>query len=494
MKLPGTQTALLFASLLCCIAPQGYAQPQSIPNATATDAGNVSTSEEASEEAAQQAQSPIQILHIEQPVPLERIEEGQSARFSEQFAAAQSDSEESEAGVYADLTPQQQAYLQRLEDIGNFDQIVEDLEIQGGAWSLQIAEELNGLGDLLQAQGSYDRSIEIFDRAVHINRVNNGLFSPTQVPLIQKIVRAHMAMGQWQEADQRQQYAFYVQTRAYRIDDPRMIDVFARLARWNIATFYRGIDGDPGPRLFQTYMLYKTAAESVAAHFGTRDPRYVGLLRDTAGAADMLDRFALKGENIGTRINPDLRMVSEFAGRENGPRGRETGGELALQQIIDYYNDPNREASEENLLGRARALAELGDWYLMRERRQAAMRAYKDAYDQLAAAPDGEELLPRVFGEIVFLPAFSRFDAQRKEAVGVGPDTGARMGYVDMAFDVSEYGRLSNFEVLAVEPEDAVRADVQVISAIKSTLVRPRIIAGEATESRLERYRFSFWY
>ncbi|MEZ5527165.1 MAG: hypothetical protein R3F26_06480, partial [Gammaproteobacteria bacterium] len=79
-------------------------------------------------------------------------------------------------------------------------------------------------------------------------------------------------------------------------------------------------------------------------------------------------------------------------------------------------------------------------------------------------------------------------------AVGVGPDTGARMGYVDMAFDVSEYGRLSNFEVLAVEPEDAVRADVQVISAIKSTLVRPRIIAGEATESRLERYRFSFWY
>ncbi|MCP5357674.1 MAG: hypothetical protein H7A06_05990 [Pseudomonadales bacterium] len=489
MKLPGKQTAFLIASLLC-VVPLGYAQPENTPDSTATDVDSVSTSENTPDA----PREPVHILHIEHPVPLARIEQGKTGSLSAQFAVAQSGSEDDGNGVYADLSPEQQAYLQRLEDIDNFDQIVEELEIQGGAWSLQIAEELNSLGELLQAQGHYEKSIEIFDRAVHINRVNNGLFSPTQVPLIQKIVRANMALGQWQQADEREQYAFYVQTRAYRIDDPRMIDVFGRLARWNIATFYRGVDADPGPRLYQTYMLYRTAAQSVGAHFGTRDPRYVALLRDTAAAADMLDRFSLEGVNVGTRMNPDLRMVSEFAGGSTHPQGRDNGGEQALKEIIDFYNAPERLPSDDNLMNRARAMAELGDWYLIRDRRQAAMQTYKDAYDQLAAAPNGEALLPQVFGEIAFLPTYASFDEQRKEAYGVGPDTGARMGYVDLAFDVSQYGRLSNFEVLAMEPADAERADIQVISAVRSTLVRPKIVDGETTKSEVERYRFSFWY
>tara|TARA_R100001377_G_scaffold50549_1_gene29433 strand:+ start:885 stop:2360 length:1476 start_codon:yes stop_codon:yes gene_type:complete len=491
VKLSGKEKALFIVSLMC-VFHLTYAQ---IDDSTSSEepalAENVNTQEQSTEETGYQY---TRILHIERPIPLSTIENAQQEDFSAQFASAASQAPEPEASVFSDLSPTQQAYLQRLEEIGDFDQILEDLEIEGGAWSVQIAQELAELGELLQAQGKFAESIDVFDRAVHINRVNSGLFSPNQVPLVRKVVDAHVALGQWSEADDRQQYAFYVQTRAYSISDPRMIDVFDNLARWNIAAFYRGIDEDPNPRLVQTYMLYRAASESVSRHFGTQDPRYLPLLHKVAGAADLMGRFSLEGESIGSHMNPNLRISTQFVGNSLRPQGRGDSGIEALEAIIAYYEDPKLPNTEENLLARSRAIAELGDWYLLRDRRQAATRTYEDAYEQLAQAENSADLLSQVFGEIVFLPAFSAFDEQRKEANGVGPDTGARMGYVDLAFDVNQYGRLSNFEVLAIEPEEMTRADIQVISSVRSRLVRPKIDGNGAVSSELERYRFNFWY
>lgn len=484
--------AFLIAKLLCALSLAYGASLASAasPDEAALDEDAVSTVPLL----ADPANEPIRVLFIEPPLPLSVIEQGQTRQPLSQEAPTEQAADANLVSPYADIDPAQRTYLQRLEDIDSFDQIVEALEIKGGAWSPQIAEELNSLGDLLQAQGEHAKAIEIFDRAVHINRVNNGLFSTTQVPLLQKVVRGHVALGQWQEADDKQQYAFYVQTRAYRIDDPRMIDVFDRLARWNVASFYRGIDEEPTARLLQTYLLYKTAAESVAVHFGTRDPRYIGFLHSAASAADMLSRYSPEGETVGTPANPDLRMSTRFAGVSVAPQGRSNEAEAALQRVVDFYNDPELPATDETRLRRARALAEMGDWYLLRDRRQAALRTYTEAYAQLADTPNADALLGEVFAGIAFMPIFMNFDAQRKEAFGIGPDSPYRKGYVDLAFDVSQFGRLSNFEVLAVEPAQAMWADIQVITSIRARLVRPKIENGVTVGSNGERYRFYFWY
>jgi hypothetical protein len=142
----------------------------------------------------------------------------------------------------------------------------------------------------------------------------------------------------------------------------------------------------------------------------------------------------------------------------------------------------------------ARARAELGDWYLLRDRRQAAMRVYQEAWDELTAAPEGSALAQQVFGDIVFLPAFSTFDVEKKEALGLNADSGARIGHVDVAFNVSKYGRMTNFEILAQEPADLRRVDLQIISALRGMMARPRLEDGRTVESQDERYRIHFWY
>ncbi|MDP1932902.1 MAG: hypothetical protein Q8L60_15730 [Gammaproteobacteria bacterium] len=438
--------------------------------------------------------SPVRVLHFEPPISLAKLAEQPALELIAAPSLPVIADQGEERSVFANLSPNEQAYLQRLQDIDSYEQALEELEFQGGAWSVQIAEELAILGSLLYQQGDYEESIEVFDRAVHINRVNHGLFSPEQIPLVEKLVDSHVALGQWREADEQQQYAFFVQTKTYGARDPRMISVFQNLARWNITTFYRGIDPDPTQRLLQTFLLYRAAADTVEAHFGQRDPRYIELLQDVAGAADMMNRYALEGSPAGTAGNPDRRMVNNFVGSPTNPQGGSGGGESALRRIVNFYSDDDRPNNQETLLLRVRAMANIGDWHLTRERRQAAMRAYRDAYEELLDAENGEALVEQVFGEIVFLPTFSNFGEEKKVAFNLNADSGAQQGYVDMSFDVSQYGRATNFQLLAMEPQNLARVESQVVSMVRTQLVRPKIVEGRTVASQGESYRFHFWY
>lgn len=482
MKFSGDSKAIFLLAALLVAPSTIVAQPLAADSqAAAPDV----------EPAVEQAPSTSQLLYFERPVALDA--QGEAAVLK--MLPSDQQPRAPESSVFVDLTPPQQEYLQRLQNIDNYEQMLEQLEYDGGAWSAQLAEELSTLGNLLYAQGDYEQSIEVFDRAVHVSRVNYGLYSTQQIPLVERIIESHIALGHWQEADRQQQYAFYVQSKAYGVRDPRMAEVFENLARWNITSFYRGLDPDPSARLLETYMLFRAAANTVAFHFGTADPRYVSLLRDVAGASDMVTRYTPAGTVTATATNPNIRRVSEFVGVPNDqvrvPNG---GGEGALRRILEFYSDDDRPATPENLLLRVQALAELGDWYMLEQRRQGALDAYADAWNLLMTMEDGSTLAQQFFDHIEFLPTFSRFEEEQREAFQVSPDFGAKQGYVDVSFDVSRYGRAGNFSVLAVEPAGMTRVDMMAINHLRSLTVRPRVAAGETLATTGERYRVPFWY
>ncbi|MEK7258826.1 MAG: hypothetical protein AAB211_03420, partial [Pseudomonadota bacterium] len=140
MKFSGDSKAIfLLAALLVAPSPIG-AQPLAADSqAAAPDV----------EPAVEQAPSTSQLLYFERPVALDAQGNATAAEAlpSDQQIRAP------DTSVFVDLTPQQQEYLQRLQDIDNYEQMLEQLEYDGGAWSAQLAEELSTLGNLLYAQG-----------------------------------------------------------------------------------------------------------------------------------------------------------------------------------------------------------------------------------------------------------------------------------------------------------------------------------------------------
>ena len=75
---------------------------------------------------------------------------------------------------------------------------------------------------------------------MHVSRVNTGLNTVDQIPIVQNMIDSHAALGQWAEVDLYQNYLFYIQQRTYGPNDPRIIPV-QQLGEWNMQAFGIGL-------------------------------------------------------------------------------------------------------------------------------------------------------------------------------------------------------------------------------------------------------------
>jgi tetratricopeptide (TPR) repeat protein len=373
-------------------------------------------------------------------------------------------------------------------DVARYEALVEELEYTNGAWGQPLGEELMGLGRLLQQQGEYTRALDVFTRAAHINRVNYGLNSLEQLAPVESLVETYVALNQWEEADRHQRYAYYVQSRAFSRDDPRLIPALDNLARWNMQTFTRAINGEPLIKLLEAYRLYHAAVSLVTLNFGPGDPRYVSYLRNMTETAYRLAIYGTQSdlERAAVRHNGSEMAIPSVL---DTPLSRLSGfseGEQALRNIYELYSSPRMRGMEDIDLRRAQALTDLGDWYLTFNRRQSAFRTYSDVHVMLTGAGRDPDI---IFGDLVALPGFlNRVDE------AYDGDNSLRRGYIDLSVDVSQYGRVTNVTLLAVEPPVAGSITSSIMRQARSLTLRPRFGPDGPQAIREATLRYPFWY
>jgi len=123
---------------------------------------SVSAQDEPQSSPEPEPQSPL--LYIDLPVPID----------------PQSD-QLPQPPTYLDPT-EDPAFQRRMEAIDDYNTNIANIEFQGGAWDSDLVEQLRTLGNLQQQQGDHVSAVEIFERAMHVNRVNAGLHNLEQVP------------------------------------------------------------------------------------------------------------------------------------------------------------------------------------------------------------------------------------------------------------------------------------------------------------------------
>src|SRR5690606_38211298 len=129
------------------------------------------------------------------------------------------------------------------ESIARYEESIRTLERQGGAYEARLAQELLGLGTAYQRLGDHVTAIATFERAWHVSRVNNGLFSLEQAPIVQRLIESQLATGDLIAADQQQEYLFFIQQKAYGAESPELLPALTALADWNIRAFNARLDG-----------------------------------------------------------------------------------------------------------------------------------------------------------------------------------------------------------------------------------------------------------
>jgi hypothetical protein len=118
---------------------------------------------------------------------------------------------------------QDDEYLERIRQI----------ESDEGVFDYGLVLELIGLGLLKQEQSSHEESAAAIQRALHIVRVNDGLYSIKQLPLLDLLIESNSALQKWKEVADSYDMMHWLYRRNYSDDDPRQLNTLKRLRRWH---------------------------------------------------------------------------------------------------------------------------------------------------------------------------------------------------------------------------------------------------------------------
>ncbi len=356
----------------------------------------------------------------------------------------------------------------------DFRRAIRSLESSQGAYASQLSEYLGSLGLNLQRRGEHREAVEAFKRGVHLARVNDGLYSVQQIPLLEREIASHVALGEYTVADERQAYLYRVQMHNFNAGSDRA-RAFAQQADWQYKAFRLGLDKDSYNRLISMWDLNNLALNDIVEKEGQTSPRLVAPLRGMLQAQYLISDYNI--DEVYYAMNSSEAMTTQPSmNRFNLYRSQSfRKGESVAQAIYDIqasnYGADSPEAAE------ARALR--GDWMLFHGQRQAAQEAYQQAVGELAGRADAEAQRETLFGQAVELPDD---DTVRNLPPAIEP----RDGVLVVQFSVSATGRVGDLERLdksQLNDGDANR----IMRTLRHTRFRPRLDESGPVDSEVVR-------
>nr|WP_284500110.1 hypothetical protein [Microbulbifer sp. GX H0434] len=372
--------------------------------------------------------------------------------------------------------------LRPSEVVDQYRERIEELEAERGAYGAGIDEELLGLATALQEVGAHEQAISEFRRAMLITRVNEGLYSLNQTPMIERMIESQIALSQWEDANDNQEYLYWLHARNFGEKDPRMLPVINDLSRWHLQAYVEEKGATLFEHLISATNLYELAVDIITQNFGANDLRLVEALRGLKATNYYLATY--DGEP-----QPAVVVNTSFGGGNMDAQRRSkldhyrmnsfSTGKKAIARIVDVYQQNPQSPPAAS----AKAKVELGDWYMMFNKWHSARETYGEAYQALWDNGATNREIEDIFGRPAALPALPMLDEDK---------TALEESYVTVSYDVTAFGKARNIEILHARPDDNVGIRSRVRNVLKRAKFRPRFVNGEPVETTGIVQRFVF--
>ena len=348
------------------------------------------------------------------------------------------------------------------------ERLVEEVEDGANRYALALKRPLTLLGDALLGMGDGPGALEAYERALHVARVNLGLFDPGQVDVVYREAVVHATMGDRAAADARHDYAFNVLLRAYGRDDPRIVPGLFTLAEWH----------QDNHRVFSARYLFDRVVTIAASQFPTGDPRMIRALRGVA-ATFRDERFP---PNLSaTRNQPAMSSYRDTRRNRAIDVNNFAPGERALITVINLKQS-NPDATGVDI---AEAMLELGDWYLLFQKYDRAFALYARVWQLLEEDPARRDA---TFGAPT--PLYLPFPPNPKPPSGAKGEP--QSGIVELALAVNDRGTVEQLDTVRSEP--AGMMDFKVRKLVRRARYRPAFVEAAPVASAEVPVEYRFVY
>lgn len=402
----------------------------------------------------------------------------------------------------APLIPQEALRLdpeQRAAAIAKYRQFLDGSLSDRGPYAIAISEAALALGQLQQDAGDFDAALVSYERSMQVLRINHGLFSVEQVPVMKAIVNLHVKRGDLAGASAMQESLFNLQTRHHGMEDVASVPALLEWADWNVDLFLLQDDMAPylfssdaeqlrmrlrDPHLALAYTHYTTALQLMKQQPTLADERLVTTERKLAAVNFIFNRRVRDvAQKLPSYSSQERSFNSPGQVLEQADIMHFADGSSALRRAIDYSSsvpDPDYDFI-------AARMMELGDWYLLFDRRTAALETYEDALHLMTSAQLPQEDVDRIMapGMPVQTPDTSYLPQQDKRRT-------PHAGYIDVEFDLTRYGMAVKPRIIGSSSDDDTRIRRELIHTIRNCRFRPKFVAGSAVNDETIRLRYYY--
>lgn len=434
---------------------------------------------------------------------------------------------------------------QQFNSISQYQSSILALEEAGGPYAEGLSEEFEALGSLYQEIGNHELAIETFEKAMHILRVNNGLFTLNQMPVVRQIIDSYRALDNFDELDNHNEYQFYINQKNFDENDPIMIVATKKWADWNImASFNEFNDANTSPLMFggnltsnQTteYILVRgpnntvtyiprnqstanwanfTTMSSVDLMLGPRlkkardlyesilevtsedNPEYTAILvdsqRNLAGIHHVVKQQIDNQESMMTSSNLFYNRVSLHQGTSLLESRSYARGKKALQSSIELLKE-NPESTSQEI---ASAFLDLADWYLSFDRFSLAARHYGLAVEQLNAAGFSSQEVSNFFSPepALKIPTYAIHPYTRDSLSIPDDEEVVYKGFIDVELTLNRYGRARGSKIIAYSPDTATSIRRSLTRDLRSSTLRPKFLDGNLVSQENLKLRYYYSY
>jgi hypothetical protein len=412
-----------------------------------------------------------------------------------------------------------------------------------GPRSTALIVPLTELGQQYETEGQHWLATAAYEQARHIVRATYGLHTLAQAPLIGQALENQQAVGNFAmvQALEEELYDLAIRHPA----DVRAAAIHRDIGARRMNLLRRFLAGEVPPEIYPETGLYSFLRDHVvndlvseaqihyadAAAVILRNGLYASdelrdLEMEIVRASDLirhrnrpdnrsafagvgrLDRMGLGGSRpygVGVRRR-GLEYVSateelltrtdslwDLAGSESSEEAKQRRNrvDLLTQQQLPRYQlaresyrrliaygeavSGSAPADETAWLRRLEAYVHLADWDLLYSQNGVALDEYAQVHQMLKTTSNADPLIAEIFAPPIpiTLPTFLPNPLQ----------TPASARHIDVGFEVTRFGESRRIEIVGAAPDVSNAAQDELVSLIKASRFRPRVMDGELSRA-----------
>jgi len=397
-------------------------------------------------------------------------------------------SDDSDTGIDSDLTPaddQSDITPPAISDRQLAKQLDQqfytlNLALQNeNVFSPIVGEHYFGYGTLLKQAGRFDEARDAFVDALHIEKVNNGIYAIEQRPTLKALFETYLAMGNAEDLEDSLKRVIWLEDQNPELRDNFSFDMVLKMGNYKLDRYLERPSSSEGALLLlesaKQYFAYALARyednpiSELLMPYGelalTSFLEYQVYYSSTSNSLNSYDR----GFRFGSRRPLSSAQLYDQPNRLGG-RSTKIGlsGEFYLKR---YLTKARIEENDEQI---ANALLGLGDINLMSGRIDLAQEYYRLAWQQAQTLADDSPIRLGL-NQPVELPAFNYSMTRlpikgRRETIAI-----------PLTIDVAANGKVASVDKIALDDE-YTDYYARAKRTVNKLIFRPAIIDGKLAD------------